>query len=189
MLIINMGKNKEKTYQEYARDLGYEVEDWSPSVGACPIFKASRDGLLVTVKFGNSSYKWGYDHVITENKVLDRMRGVEGIVEKKSFHELEHVLEHERLVALVRHYIEGEGINDHEGGFDGNVLINAVNALHENGIARLDLWETNIIIGLTGKPYLIDLGHCVFSEDGHLFRRGKQSDLGSLECMLKTYGG
>jgi len=181
-----MGKNKEKTYQEYVRDLGYEIEAWPRLSGlSCPILKASKDGLLFTVKFGDlSCSEWEHEHVVIENRVLDRMRGVEGIVEKKSFHKLEQ----DKFVALVRHYVEGETIVSQGGGFDRDILINAVKALHKNNIARLDLCPKNIIIDPSRKPWIIDLGFCVFAEDID-FLEVKRMDLKRLEYMLKEYGG
>ena len=170
-------------FEKYIRSLGFEPVKCLEG-GYSHVYQASNEGSSVVVKFGVNDRMCRYDHVITENRVLDMVSGVDGIVEKISFHELEKTAD-KKLVALVKKYVEGKDLFD---AFlykvsDPNVLTSAVNALHRCGVANLDLFSGNIVIDLSGKPWLIDFGFCVFREDitKRRFINYKDKDLRSLE--------
>ncbi len=174
----------EYTYEDFVRELDFDVIE---CLGEnCSIYKASRNKELVTVKFGKFPGSWDYHHVITENKTLDRVGKVEGIVEKVSFHDFKD----DKLVAIVKKYVEGEELCDYPGQFDSDVLVNAVKALHEKGIVTTDLYAWNIIVDPSGKPCIIDLGCSFFEEDEvskEIFADVKQKDLIDLERMIKIF--
>lgn len=176
-------------YQKYVRNLGFEVVEnlWPAS---CDVFKASDGNSLVTVKLGEKinyfDTDWTYVHVMTENRVLDRVREIDGIAKKVSFHRLEDTADR-KLVALVKDYIEGKRLSYDCGKITKpDILVDAVNALHECGVARLDLAGWNIIVDQTGKPYMVDLGLCIFEEEASKegFEMIKTHDLRRLDQIL-----
>jgi serine/threonine protein kinase len=154
-------------YQKYMEILGLNPVRRLGDGGLCAVYQAlDKEGSPVTVKFGESDFRLGYDHVTAENKALDRIAeragDIDGIARKRSFHELENG--DLKLVALVKDYIPGENLVDH-GLPNWRDLGDAVKALHKNGIARLDINPRNVVVDPTGKPYLVDLGFCVFKEE------------------------
>lgn len=168
-------------YNKYVEDLGFEVVEKFFS----GVFKVSRSGLLAVIKLGMENTFSG-NQATTENRALDIVRGIDGIVEKLGFHEFE--VGSCKLSILVKKYVEGRELCYHKGAFDKDVLVNAVNALHEKGVASLDLHKHNIIIDSSLKPWLIDFGICTFKEDqGEHFEYDRQYDLGNLDRILREY--
>ena len=174
-----------KDYQKHIRDLGFEV--LGRVKPTFDVFKISKDGSLFTFKPGWKPYSFRYEQVITENKTLDRIGRVDGIVEKVSFHEFNK----EGIVALVRKYVEGEDlIGAGRKIVYPNVLVNAVNTLHENGVVIGDLQGFNIVLDPTGKPVIIDLGASEFKEEimtQRAFSMLKNYDIEKLNTILRRY--
>ena len=149
----------------------------------------------------------GIRHIVRESRALKRAEGIEGISQYVELHDwgagilpaLGDFLRRgeyrtDRQVALVKEYIPGNGLTEADNLDESRAgfIERTVRALHEVGIAVLDLKPKNVIITpedsqYHGNPYLIDLGTARFrEEDPAEFEKNRTRDLQHLERALAT---
>ena len=154
-------------------------------------------------------HKKHIEHVRREGEVLQRIKGVDGfpkLIESPELitpwsTDLKHRLQYvwgiidgvsnpykcdSTMPSTIQEFIDGNVLrvgDKIEGVENQKILIDAINALHEAKIAGLNLHPEHIIKTPSGKPYIIDVGHCVF-EDHWRYEDNKDEDLIRLENIL-----
>ena len=76
--------------------------------------------------------------------------------------DLTEFITYQRIPVIVKEYIKGRSMKYGDkitGEENQRVLINAVKALHGQGILWNDPHPKNIVLTSSGKPYIIDLGY------------------------------
>jgi hypothetical protein len=122
------------------------------------------------------------NHILQEEKILSALADLQGITHLiGSYHHKSHV-------AILKEFQEGLPIDKASGLSDYHALKKTIEAVHAYGIARLDLRYANIIKPNAQElpPTIIDLGHCVFSDDFSPkdFHKFERKDSASLDSMF-----
>lgn len=189
---------KEKEYCNIIRKLGLKAIQ-SLTGASCKVYKVKDIQGYKVIKFSDDL--WTFDHVSKENKMLEMAKEIDGITHKIKFYDtykLRQLGLTEDTVALLKEYIQGEAMDDINtknypslkpiitGSENQKSLELTVKALHELGIANLDLVPRNVVISASMKPYIIDLGLAILKEDSEKrFIEGKENDLECLESLLR----
>ncbi|MFH1589013.1 MAG: hypothetical protein ABIB43_00405 [archaeon] len=173
------------------RNLGYRIVD-EMSQGLCDVYLVKENNsnkeVFRTLKIATDSRTSGYRHILTENKVLDGLKKVNGVAKKIDY---KHILiSRNNALVLVKEFIEGETLFDKYCKFDKQQqksLEQTVNSIHRVGFAQLDLKSQNIVIADNKKPYLIDLGTAVSrkSMSPVAFANYEKKDIERLENIFK----
>jgi serine/threonine protein kinase len=142
--------------------------------------------------------------ISNERNVFDRISGIEGVPHKiRNFDipipwfgivhgceasEAFYYARNRTAPAFEREYVEGKTM--FEGGQSIAVehqqkLIDTVRAIHDTGVAWLDLDTMNILIAPDGRPFLFDFDKSNILEPGRNFEICKEKDLRILESLLK----
>lgn len=152
-------------------------------------------------------------HIQDEVKVLDKLKGADGIAQNLDYFEIPfssvysidsllrydptHFGEfgmyadffaHRKIPVIVNEFIDGMPLGPYEiikGKENQKVLINAVETLCEQGISVGDLDSRNIVLTRTGKPYLVDFGY-VLLHDSPITGEDKEKLLKKLEYSFFT---
>ena len=183
--------------------LGFEVvERLEPTNGI--VYKV-RDGQDLRVfKVGHNPLLRGpFKNLLRENKVLERVDGLEGVSHKIAFYDrygsllspLKNLFlgyfRRDRLRGLLKEYIKGKQLYDGEkiSGIKAQKFIEAiVRELHKQGIVNLQLLPQNVVITPATEPYIIDLGIAYFKDEisDKKFKEFREKDLQDLESLCRA---
>jgi serine/threonine protein kinase len=210
--------------ESYIRRKGYELEGDISDGRFSRVYTARRGGDLLVVKYPtpnetDSSDYMGDElptpfsskvaHIKREREVLQRIGGMDGIVQPVDYFEVWFSLvkllgigvdkllggQYEcfrefKFPVIVNDYIEGHTLAHGEyvrGEDNERVLIEAVHGIHNEMMAGLDLRRPNIVIADSGKPPLVDLGWVsVFDQWSEDYYLKRDKDLRVLEELLES---
>lgn len=177
--------NEEELYEEFIKDQGYTIiERLRPS--SCNVYQI-RDSDYKVIKISSKNCDWSFEHILNEQKVLKKVKGIEGIAQMLNFYKKPYQ-ECYKIIAVIKEYIKGEMMSKKISDTKNQkILEQAVKAIHKEGFVMLDLWEQNLIIErISEKPYIIDLGLAKSKKEltARLFESYKKHDLEDLERLL-----
>ena len=181
-------KEIDQLYQKSIAALGYEVV-LPLQLGERGVYKVKKERTFLTVKLGSHHFSDSGLHVQTENEALQRAKEVPRIVRTVSYYCF--VQEGVEIFALARNYIKGVELGEKRtflGKTQQLMLEETVHALHGCGIANLDLYYGNILMGPRQIPYLFDLGLARFKENNpEEYALSVQEDLDELMELIRNY--
>ncbi|MEK6926647.1 MAG: hypothetical protein AABW50_05205 [Nanoarchaeota archaeon] len=147
------------------------------------VFEVEKDGLPSVLKTNRNSLGWGFQHLNREAEALKRARYVEGITCL-----LQEYSSSGYCLAIRKEFAPGNSLFNLGSGIGITylqiALQNTVRALHELGIADLDLSRKNIVLSPEEKDCsIVDLGTSRFSEELSFkdFNRLRYKDIHNLE--------
>ncbi len=150
-------------------------------------YRAFKDGEVYVLKTATRNWPSYLEHVSNEKDILERIKSIPKIVSMKEY----HVGRYDSIdaAALVRDYIEGKTVEETKALNPAQCqsIEAAILALHDLGIADLDIAGKNIVVDTEGIPWLIDLGTATTKERSRSFNVLKYEDLLRMESMFGMY--
>lgn len=188
-----MIKEKEQLHLRVIRDLNLKyIQPLLPS--SAWVYKVRERGKTRTIKIADhTDFLDVFEDMNRENEALQRTIDVPGVAKLVSFQE--RMYDDLRLRILVREYVDGKVLYDENGHVERlnkdqrARLESTVRALHEKGLANLDIKETNVVLS-SRIPHIIDLGTTQLRDccSDAVFESYIQVDLKELNWLCRRYG-
>ena len=125
--------------------------------GSCNVYLVEKNDTFYVLKMADTSLyeKWPQRHIVKESRalrILNKM-GVSGIPKRYGFFANDHAY------AIMKEYIPGHSLEGTSlDSQQENQLREIINEIHKANVANLELEKRNIVISLSGMPYIVDLG-------------------------------
>lgn len=189
-------RRKDIPFDEMAGMVGLKIIR-SFQNGASSVFHAKKtDGNEYALKFPFDNFRAnsfiGYlsnnQSISFESQVLDRVKDLEGIAHKDSFHKLNSPKDWRYASffdfpanVLVKKYIPGEPLQEGQkikGSHNQDFIMGCLQGLHSREICQIDFQNwTNIVVTSDGRPYIVDLDVARIDLPKSVAKKRKEADI------------